>query len=122
MSVYVSDFNGAGGVWVCTHDDAPGGAHEGTVDPATIVHTKNMDNSENHDFLIVVCPVCQATSTHPVGGGAQPQSVQQMFVTKCQGDGCPCGQIAASDPDGLGESHVRLQVNRMDGPGRWQLE
>jgi len=120
MSVYVTDFSIS--PWSVNHDDAPGGAHEGTVDPATIVHTTNMDGTENHDFLIVVCPECQATSTHPVGGGAQPASVQQMFVTKCQTEGCPCGQVQATDQDALGESHVRLQVNRMDGPGRWQLE
>jgi len=119
MSIYITDFSTS--PWIVNHDDAPGGAHEGTVDPATIVHTTNVDGSENHDFLVVVCPVCQASSTHPVGGGAQPQSVQQMFVTKCQTDGCVCGQVQATDADTLAESHVRLQVNRQDGPGRWQL-
>ena len=119
MSVYVTDYSIT--PWACVHDDAPGGAHEGTVDPATVVHTTNLDGSENHDFLVITCPVCQSVSTHPVGGGAQPLSVQQMFVTKCQSEGCPCGQIEATDPDGLGESHVRLQVNRQAGPGRWQL-
>jgi len=119
MSVYVTDFSAS--PWEVVHDDARGGAHEGTVDPTSIVHTTNMDGSENHDFLVVVCPVCQASSTHPVGGGAQAASVQQMFVLHAQTNGCPCGQVAATDPDALAESHVRLQVNRQDGPGRWQL-
>jgi|SRR5215472_3975799 len=116
MSVYVSDFSTT--PWHVVHDDA---GHTGTVDPATIAHTKNVDGTDNHDYLIVVCPVCDAVSTHPVGGGAQPQSVQQMFVNHVTANGCPCGQVAASDPASLGESHVRLQVNRQDGPGRWQL-
>lgn len=117
MSVFVSDFD----TWQVTHDDAPGGTHTGTIDPLTIKHTANMDGTEDHNFLAIECPVCQSVSTHPVGGGAQPLSVQQMFVNKAQTDGCPCGQVAATDPDALGESHVRLLVNRMDGPGRYQL-
>lgn len=115
MSVFISDFD----TWQVVHDDAPGGAHQGTIDPASIVHTQNMDGSENHNYLAVTCPVCQAVSTHPVGGGAQPALVQQLFVNKAQTDGCPCGQVHADDPDALGESHIRLLVNRQDGPGRW---
>ena len=120
MSIYVADFNGTS--WVCVHDDAPGGAHSGTIDPTSIVHTTDsITGAENHNFLVIQCPVCDSVSTHPVGGGAQPESVQQTFVNKCQSDGCPCGQVQATDADALGESHVRLQVNRMDGPGRWTL-
>jgi len=120
LSVYVADFTSAT-EWQIVHDDAPGGGHGGTINPATVTHATNPDGSENHDFLVIQCPVCDSASTHPVGGGAQPQSVQQMFVNHVGANGCPCGQVAASDPDTLGESHVRLQVNRMDGPGRWQL-
>jgi len=119
MSVYITDYSIS--PWAVVHDDAPGGAHEGTIDPTTIVHTKNPDGTDNHDYLIVVCPVCDSGSTHPVGGGAQPQSVQQMFVNHVAQNGCPCGQVASTDPAALGESHIRLLVNRMDGPGRWQL-
>src|SRR5215831_7096187 len=109
MSIWVTDFSAT--PWSVVHDDASGGAHTGTVDPTTIVHTTDIGGTENHNYLIITCPVCQAVSTHPVGGGAQPQSVQQMFVNKCQSDGCPCGQVQATDADALGESHVRLQVN-----------
>jgi hypothetical protein len=116
----VSAFTSAA-LWQVTHDDARGGAHEGTIAPASVVHPPNVDSTDNHDFLIVTCPVCQSVSTHPAGGGAQAPSVQQMFVTVAQSDGCPCDQVDAADPDGLAASHVRLQVNRMDGPGHWQL-
>lgn len=117
MSVYVSDF-GDGTTWTITHDEA---GHVAPTDPSAVQYALNLDGTENHNYLVVVCPACQAASAHPSGGGAQPESVQQMFVTKCQTDGCPCGQVAAADADALGESHVRLQVNRMDGPGRWTL-
>jgi len=120
MSVFVSDFTSSS-VWEVTHDDAPGGAHGGTIDPATVVHLSGLDGTPDHNFLVVTCPVCGSASTHPAGGGAQPQSVQQMFVNHVDANGCPCGQIAATDASALGESHVRLLVNRQDGPGRWQL-
>jgi len=117
LSVYVSDFTSPT-EWQVIHSEA---GHGGTIDPATVNHVQNPDGTENHNFLIIQCPVCDSVSTHPVGGGAQPQSVQQMFVNHVAANGCPCGQVAASDPDTLGESHIRLQVNRMDGPGRWAL-
>jgi len=117
MSIYVASFTDAQS-WEVIHDDAPGGGHTGSVDPTTIVHTTRMDGSEDHDFLVLTCPVCDSVSTHPVGGGAQPQSVQQMFVNKVDSDGCPCGQVDATDATTLGESHVKLQILRMDGPGR----
>lgn len=117
MSVYVSDFE----TYTVMHDDAPGGAHTATIDPATIVHTTNMDGTENHNFLIVVCPVCDSVSTHPVGGGAQPPLVQELFVRHAEANGCPCGAITGPDTSGAPMSHVRLNCNRMDGFGRWQL-
>ena len=117
MSIYVVDFS----TWEVVHDDAPGGAHSGVIDPATIQHTQNMDSSPNHNFLVVTCPECGAVSTHPVGGGAQPISVQQLFVQLTQRNGCPDGDVPAGDTSALAASHVRLLVNRMDGPGRWQI-
>lgn len=117
MSVYITEFTSPT-EWAVVHDDA---GHAGTIDPTTITNSQNVDGTHNHSFLNITCPVCGAVSTHPVGGGAQPQSVQQMFVVHAQTSGCPCGQVAAADPDALGESHIRLLVNRMDGPGRWSL-
>jgi len=117
MSVYVADFT-SDTEWQVLHDEA---GHGGTIDPATVKHTLNIDGTENHNFMVIACPVCDSVSTHPVGGGAQPASVQQMFVTHAQTSGCPCGQVVEGDPDALGESHIRLLVNRMDGPGRWVL-
>lgn len=96
--------------------------HAGTIAAADIRWTTNMDGSDNHNFLILNCPDgCGGSSTHPVGGGAAPVEVQQMFVNKVNAEGCACGQVAATDSATLGESHIHLQVARMDGPDRWQL-
>lgn len=94
--------------------------HSGTIPAAEVQWATNMDGSHSHSFIVLNCPDgCGATSRHPVGGGAAPADVQQMFVRKTQREGCACGQVAATDTDALGESHVRLNVNRQDGPGRW---
>jgi len=94
--------------------------HSGTIPAADIQWSLNTDGSPNHSFIILNCPDgCGASSTHPVGGGAAPAEVQQMFVEKTRRDGCACGACQANDTSALPESHVRLNVNRMDGPGRW---
>jgi len=118
MSVRPIQFNADGSI-DCVFDEM---GHSGTIPAAEVRWSLNMDGSHNHNFIVLNCPDgCGASSTHPIGGGAAPADVQQMFVNKIQREGCTCGQITATDPDALGESHARLQVNRMDGPGRWQL-
>jgi hypothetical protein len=96
--------------------------HSGTIPAAEVQWATNMQGGHDHNFIVLQCPDgCGASSTHPVGGGAAPVEVQQMFVNKTTSEGCACGQVDATDADTLGESHVRLNVNRLDGPGRWQL-
>jgi hypothetical protein len=94
--------------------------HSGTIPAAEVQWTQNVDGSHNHNFIILNCPDgCGASSTHPVAGGAAPADVQQMFVQKTARDGCACGDVSPGDTTALPESHVRLNVNRMDGIGRW---
>jgi hypothetical protein len=103
----------------CVYDE---GGHTGTIPAAEVQWATNPDGSHNHNFIVLICPDgCGALSTHPVGGGAAPAEVQQMFVEKTQREGCACGNV---DPGttALPESHVRLNVNRMDGVGRWTLD
>lgn len=96
--------------------------HSGTIAAADVQWATAIDGSHDHNFIVLVCPDgCGGTSTHPVGGGAAPLEVQQMFVNKVASDGCACGRVQPTDADTLGESHVRLNVNRQDGPERWQL-
>lgn len=116
MSVRPVKFNDDGSIEVVFDEMG----HTGTVAAADVQWTQNPDGSHNHNFLVLPCPDgCGAASTWPVGGGADAAMGQQMFVKKVQAEGCSCGLVAADDTAALGESHVRLQVNRMDGPGRW---
>jgi len=96
--------------------------HSGTIPAAEIVWATKPDGGHDHNFIVLNCPDgCGATSTWPVGGGADATMGQQMFVNKVTSEGCACGQIQPTDADAVGESHVRLNVNRLDGPGRWAL-
>jgi hypothetical protein len=97
--------------------------HSGTIPAAEVVWaTSPMDSSHSHNFIVLVCPDgCGATSTHPVGGGAAPVGVQQMFVQKTEHEGCACGNVEASET-AVPEAHVHLNCARMDGEERWQLE
>jgi len=97
--------------------------HTGTIQAADIKWLTNpIDGTEDHRFIVLTCPDgCGAASTHPVGGGSAPADVQQMFVNKTARDGCACGVCQPDDQSALPKAHVQLNVNRMDGPGRWQL-
>jgi hypothetical protein len=119
MSVRPTIFHPDGSVDVVYDEQG----HSGTIPAGEVVWTAGVDGNPNHNFIILHCPDgCGAASTHPVGGGADPPNVQQLFVHKTERDGCACGQIAADDTTSVPESHVRLNCNRMDGPGRWQLD
>ena len=120
MSIFVSDFSAD--PWTVTHDDARGGAHEGTVPSTDITHASGIDGNPNFQSINVTCPVCGASSSHPVGGGAQPPLVQEMFVRVVMRDGCPCpANYAAGRPFQLTLSHVRTHTLQQDGDGRWQV-
>jgi len=118
MSVRPTNFNADGSIDAMCDETG----HSGIIPADQIVWATNLDGTHHHSFIILNCPDgCGASSTHPVGGGAAPLEVQQMFVNKVTSEGCACGQVQATDADAVGESHVRLNVNRQDGPGRWQL-
>jgi len=97
--------------------------HSGTILAADIDWSKEpVNNTESHNFIILNCPdQCGSVSTWPVGG-SDPSTAQPMFVKKTTRDGCACGDIVSGDSEALCESHVRLNVNRMGGPGHWQLD
>jgi len=99
--------------------------HEGTIMLADINFTTNIDGTENHNFIVLNCPDgCGASSTHPVGGGAAPYEVQEMFVHKIDIQGCACGEVPARSSRAAADTtaidHVKELVEAMDGPGRWQ--
>jgi len=118
MSVRPTKFNADGSVEV-VFDEL---GHSGTIPAAEVKWSKKMDQTDDHNFIVLNCPDgCGASSTWPVGGGADATMGQQMFVNKTKIDGCACGVCNPGDTSALPESHVRLNVNRLDGPGRWAL-
>jgi len=119
MSIRPVQFNADGSIEV-VYDEA---GHSGTIPAAEVRWTTDISGAENHNYIVLECPDgCGASSAHPVGGGADAPNVQQMFVHKTELAGCACGQTAPNDTSAAPESHVRLNVNRMDGAGRWQLD
>jgi hypothetical protein len=93
--------------------------HSGTIPAAEVQWSQGIDGSHSHNFIVLQCPDgCGAASTWPVGGGADAANGQQMFVQKTEREGCACGNVAAGT-NAVPESHVRLNVSRMDFPERW---
>jgi hypothetical protein len=96
--------------------------HSGTIPAAQVAWAIRAEDGGGpiHTLIVLNCPDgCGSTSSHPVGGGAAPAEVQQMFVHKTEREGCACGNVAAATT-AVPESHVRLNCSRMDGPERWQ--
>jgi hypothetical protein len=123
MSVRPVTFNPDGSIEVVFDESS----HTGTIPADAVKWTQNMDGTDNHNFIVLECPDgCGSTSTHPVGGGAAPPEVQEMFVRKIDSEGCPCGEVlpptsrAAGSPDAM--AHTKELVEAMDGPGRWQVD
>jgi hypothetical protein len=119
MSVRPVTFNADGSIDVVFDEMG----HSGTIPAAEIkwlvILGGPLDGADNHNFIVLACPDgCGASSTHPVGGGAAPAEVQQMFVHKTERDGCACGNVVAGT-NAVPEAHVHLNVARMDGEDRW---
>ena len=112
MSVRPVTFNADGSIDVVFDE----GGHSGTIPAAEVQWAKTMTGDPDHNFLVLACPDgCGATSTWPVSGGADAIMGQQMFIQKVQREGCACGKIAPDATNALGESHVHLNVNKMEG-------
>lgn len=93
--------------------------HSGTIPAAAVIWTTRFDGSQDHNYLVLNCPDgCGASSTWPVAGGADAPMGQQLFVQKVQREGCACGNVDAGT-NAVPESHVHLNVARMDGEDRW---
>ena len=117
MSVRPTNFNADGSI-EAVYDEL---GHSGTIPAAEIRWSTGIDGSDNHNYIRLDCPDgCGASSTHPVGGGADAVNVQQMFVHKTELEGCACGNVAAAT-NSVPEAHVHLNVARMDGENRWAI-
>jgi hypothetical protein len=119
MSVRPVTFNADGSIDVVYDEQG----HSGTIPAAEVQWAAKIDGNHDHNFIVLSCPDgCGATSTWPVGGGADATMGQQMFVEKTARDGCACSNTQPNDTSGTPAAHVRLNCNRMDGAGRWQLD
>jgi hypothetical protein len=95
--------------------------HTGTI-PAAEVTWATDPSGENHNFITLACPDgCGATSTWPVGGGADAAMGQEMFVRKVDVEGCACGTVPARASQNAID-HVHELVTAMDGEERWALD
>jgi len=121
MSVRPVAFNPDGSIET-VYDEA---GHSGTIPAAEVRWTTNLDGSPNHSYIVLQCPDgCGASSTHPVGGGADAPNVQQMFVRKVEREGCVCPPLRARGAVPLSDAaaHVKQLVTEMDGADRWVLD
>lgn len=116
MSVMVSSFDNPDGTWSYVHGDAPGGSHEGTLDPATVNYGKGFDGSEDLNTIAVPCPNCGAVSFWPPGGGADALLGQSLHVIVAYAQ--PGAKGAATDA----AAEVKARCVATDGEERWVLD
>jgi hypothetical protein len=118
MSVKIINFE----TWEYQHDDAPGGSHGGTLDPATVTYGTNIDGEPNVNVVAVPCPFegCGSVSYWPPGGGADAllgQSLHVMVGLNAQ----PVARGAPRDTASVVED-VKQRVIATDGIERWVLD
>lgn len=78
MSIRPTRFNADGSIDVW-HDEA---SHGGVILAKHIQFGSQFDGTPNVHSIGLRCPVsgCGSMSVHPVGGGADPEMVQRLFV------------------------------------------
>src|SRR6516162_6082048 len=97
--------------------------HTGTIPAAEVRWSTDPSGAENHNFILLDCPDgCGASSTWPVGGGADAAMGQEMFVRKVNLEGCACPVVTEADPPPDAVAHVKGLVTAMDGADRWALD
>jgi hypothetical protein len=117
MSVKVTSFDDPA-AWEYVHDDAPGGSHEGTLDPATVTNGVNPDGSQNLNVVVVPCPEGDAVSYWPPGGGADALLGQSLHVAVAMQPGL--GREGKTAEQAAAE--VKQRVIDTDGLERWVLD
>jgi hypothetical protein len=116
MSVKILDFTD----YAYVHDDAPGGSHGGTLDPATVTYGTNIDGSDNVNVVAVPCPFegCGSVSYWPPGGGADALLGQSLHVVMAMNQPAVAGRGTPTDA----VAEVKQRVIDTDGEDRWVLD
>ncbi len=120
MSIRPVTFNADGSVEVW-HDER---SHGGTVAAASIRFlVAESTGAEDIRFLTLPCPAvgCGSVSTHPAGGGADPDRVQRLFARMYQRN-VTSPALTGLDTWTAAKGKVQEVVGAMDGPGRYRLE
>jgi hypothetical protein len=121
MSVKVTSFDDPA-AWEYVHDDAYGGSHGGTLDPATVTYGVNPDDSsaDNLNVVVVPCPFenCGSVSYWPPGGGADALLGQSLHVMVAMQPGL--GREGKTAEQAAAE--VKQRVIDTDGLERWVLD
>jgi hypothetical protein len=119
MSVKVTSFDDPA-AYSYVHDDASGGAHEGTLDPTTVTYAANPDGSPNENVVVVPCPFenCGSVSYWPPGGGADALLGQSLHVMVAMQPGLERSAKTAEQA----AAEVKQRVIDTDGEARWVLD
>jgi hypothetical protein len=118
MSVKVTSFDDGAGLWTYVHDDAPGGSHEGTLDPTTVTYGVGTDGEPDPNIVVVPCPEGDAVSYWPPGGGADALLGQSLHVMVAMQPGL--GREGKTAEQAAAE--VKARVVATDGEQRWVLD
>jgi len=119
MSVKIINFE----TYEYVHDDAPGGSHGGTLDPATVTYGVNIDGTDNPNIVAVPCPFegCGSVSYWPPGGGADALLGQMLHVQVGLNAQPAARGGEARDVTSVVED-VKARVIATDGEERWVLD
>lgn len=122
MSVKVTSFDNPDGSYSYIHDDAHGGSHGGTLDPATVTYATNMDGTPNEMTVIVPCPHpgCGSVSSWPPGGGADALYGQMLHVQVAMRPNPLTREVPLSATEAAAQ--VKARVVATDGEQRWILD
>jgi hypothetical protein len=120
MPVKITDFE----TYEYVHDDAPGGSHGGTLDPATVTYGTNIDGSDNPNVIIVPCPFegCGSVSYWPPGGGADALLGQMLHVQVALNAPAMAARGGESRSSADVVAEVKQRVIDTDGEDRWVLD
>ena len=124
MSVKPTSFNDGSGLWQYVHDDAAGGSHGGTLDPATVSYATNIDGSPNQHVIVVPCPFegCGSVSYWPPGGGADALLGQSLHVVMAYSQPVVAGRGVEGQAVADAADEVKQRVIATDGEERWVLD
>lgn len=119
MSVRPIEYNENTQTYRMLHDEL---SHEFDMLLTDIPYAPGVIGGLDYQFVNILCLVCGANSTHPIGGGAAPSDIQLLFSRLIPVDGCPCLLIPSDEVDEVNLAHAKLHCTQMDGLGRWQVE